>query len=105
MTNGSLVALAPKCYSLYNNDTETSKRAMKGVRDDMTVKHESFIQKLYESWTEQNVLQHRFMFNKKSGSIELVAQTKAALNTNYTKHHVLPNLVSVRPHKRNGKFL
>ena len=105
ISHGSVVALAPKCYSLKNNDDDSSKRALKGIKDDLTVSHDDFIEKLYECHTEQNVLQHRFMFNKKSGAIELIAQTKKALNSIYTKHHTLPNLVSIRPHKRNGEFL
>ena len=69
-TKGSIVCLAPKCYSLHDEDSNTVKRAMKGLSQDNDVGHKVFLETLYSEPSDKvlDINQCTLQMNRKTGS-------------------------------------
>lgn len=104
MKNGSYCGLSPKCYSILNRDDNDLKQAKKGINNSTPIKHEAYLDALYEQ-QDLTVKLARFNYCKKSNEMKLILQTKNALNANLTKRFVCEDRVSTRPLKKNNKYL
>ena len=96
--------LSPKCYSLLCRDTESIKRGLKGVHTRTEISHQVFEAALYEK-KEHTVKQSRFQYDSKNAKINLIQQSKIALNTVLTKVKVLEDNIRLEPLSKNGKYL
>ena len=104
VTNGSFVALSSKCYSLENYSTNESKQATKGIRQNESIRHELFLENLYEN-TDIYASQTRMNFDKKQGSMAVIQQRKRALNNLFTKLKVHDDMITITPLQKDGKFI
>ena len=93
-----------KCYSLYDEVGQDSKKATKGIRNSDELNHDLFLSALYSD-SNYHSKQVRMNFSKKYGSMTIIEQRKKALNSAFTKLHVNPDLVTITPHKLNGVYL
>ena len=103
-TNGGCIALSPKCYSLLCRDTETVKRGLKGVHTKTEISHQAFEEALYGNHTHK-VKQSRFQYNSKNGKLNMISQSKIALNSLLTKLRVCEDNVLLEPLSKNGDYL
>lgn len=104
MSNGSYCGLSPKCYSIFDRDENDLKQAKKGVNNSTPIKHEAYMNALYEG-QDLTVKLPRFNFCKKSNQMKLILQMKNALNSNLTKRFVCEDRVSTRPLKKHNEYL
>ena len=93
-----------KCYSMLNYKDQSTKRAMKGVHCENDIDHDSFINCLYSNSVHYSN-QVRMNFLKKYGTMGILEIRKRALNPIFTKLEVQDDLVTVRPLKKDNKFL
>ena len=80
------------------------KRGLKGVHTQTEISHEIFEAALYGN-KEHQVSQSRFHYDKKNSRINLINQSKIALNTILTKVKVLDDNVRLEPLSKNGQYL
>ena len=102
---GRFLALSPKCYWAYNDDTKETKTGMKGVstvgaRD---IGLESFINCLYHD-QDVKVISRELRKNKHQQMI-YCETTKNALNPIFKKFRVQTDKISCLPLCKDGKFL
>ena len=105
MTNGGGVFLSPKCYLMEDKSSGQSKKALKGVHSETTIKYDDFVDVLYNNSTVMRE-QIRLRRHKDNYAMELQSNTKKSLNSIYYKMKVSEDFVSCSPHKdQNGDFL
>ena len=102
---GRFLALSPKCYWAYNDDTKETKTGMKGVstvgaRD---IGLESFINCLYHD-QDVRVISRELRKNKHQQMIYYETK-KNALNPIFKKFRVQTDKISCLPLCKDGKFL
>ena len=102
---GRFLALSPKCYWAYNDDTKETKTGMKGVstvgaRD---IGLESFINCLYHD-QDVRVISRELRKNKNQQMIYYETK-KNALNPIFKKFRVQTDKISCLPLCKDGKFL
>ena len=104
VTNGSFIALSSKCYSLKDYETNESKQATKGIRQNESIRHELFLENLYEN-IDIYASQTRMNFDKKQGTMAIIQQRKRALNNLFTKLKVHDDMITITPLQKNDKFI
>ena len=89
---------------MFNRDTETTKRAMKGIRRTTEIDHDSYKNALYSN-SINYATDIRMNFLKKYGTMAILETRKKALNTCFTKLCVQEDLVSILPLSKNNIYL
>lgn len=102
---GRFIALSPKTYWAYNDDTKAVKNGMKGVSpvSARDIGLASFINCLYHR-EEVKVISRELRKNKHQQMI-YYETSKNALNPIFKKFRVQDDRISCLPLCKNGKFL
>lgn len=109
------MALSPKCYNLTGSsmvpvtDSDAKevfkvKRALKGIHRDSKIQEQDFLGCLYEN---NQVLrdQYTFRIRNDSKNIDMIKNTKIALNNTYYKMRVHSDGVTCTPLTKESKFV
>ena len=99
-----ILSINKKCYSVFDRDVHTQKKATKGISQRTPLEHKEFIDALYKK-REHRVTQTRFQMNKKTNQMELLSISKNSLNSSFTKRYIYPDKVRTRPLQKNGQFI
>ena len=102
MINYRLNHPSPKCY--YINQGKTVKRSNKGTPKHIDLEYDDYEKALFNDEIKKATF-NRISVEKKIGAVATRKITKRALNNIYTKLHVEEDLVTVRPHMKNDKYL
>ena len=102
ISDGHFYGLSPKCYIMQSKNK--IKLSTKGVPRSIDLRKEDFMKCLYKN-DAGSVSYHHLMISKKTNEAITRKTTKVALNNLYFKMHVDSNKVTVRPHKKDGKWL
>ena len=89
---------------MFNRDDESTKRAMKGVRNNAEISHDSYLNALYTN-AANYASEVRLNFVKKYGTMAILETRKRALNTSYTKLQVQDDLFTILPLRKDNKYL
>ena len=102
MKKGQFIALSPKCYLAFNEETLETKSGTKGVPKAAKIELENFLARLYHG-TEYFVdLQSLRMVNNRMARTKT---RKTALNDLFIKFAVQDDRISCLPLTEDGKFL
>ena len=89
---------------MFNRDNDSTKRAMKGVRNTSEIDHDSYLHTLYSNSTNY-ASDIRMNFIKKYGTMAILETRKRALNSVFTKMRVLDDSVTILPLQQNNELL
>lgn len=102
MSRGTFIALSPKCYMAFNQETEETKLGTKGVPRRAKLELDHFLAKLYnKSPHSVDVRSLRMMNNRMARTI----QRKSALNDLFLKFSVHSDRVTCSPLREDGVIL
>ena len=68
------------------------------------INHDSYISSLYSN-SELYAREIHLQYLKKYGTVGLIEMKKRALNNIYTKLEVQEDLVTIKPLRKNGKYI
>ena len=99
---GKYIGLSPKCYFI--NDGKSIKRSHKGVPKSIDLDAQMYEHALF-NFEAPTVSYNRITMDSRLGSTTTKTTKKRGLNVLYSKLHVKEDLVSIRPHCVDGKYL
>ena len=104
-TNGRFIALSPKSYYSYDEDTKKIKTGHKGIphAEARKLRLDHYIDCLYND-VEVKVISRELRRNKQQQMIYYTT-TKNGLNSIFKKFRVQEDKISCLPLCKNGKFL
>ena len=94
LSTGQFIALSPKCYYAYNEETSTSKLGTKGVPIKCNLTLQNFMSKLYHG--KDKIVDFDSLRMVKTKMTRLTT-TKTALNDCFIKFHVGQDGISCSP--------
>ena len=93
---------SPKCYFI--NQGKTVKRSNKGTPRHISLEYEDYERALFENDIKKATFS-RITMEPRLGTVTTKRITKKTMNSVYMKLHVEDDLITVRPHMKNGAFL
>ena len=102
MRKGQFIALSPKCYMAYNEETEETKLGTKGVPRSSKLVLQNFLDKLYFGTSHCIEIRSLRMINNRMARTR---QTRTALSDLFLKFAVQNDRISCAPLCENGKIL
>ena len=99
---GTFVALSPKCYFAYNEETDETKLGTKGVPRRSKLQLQNFLSKLYFGTDHCVEIRSLRMINNK---MTRTKQKRSALNDLFLKFAVQNDRISCKPLSENGIIL
>ena len=103
--NAEFIALSPKCYILYDKDTDEEKACAKGVSKDVNMGLSLYRETLYNLARKNFAESDVFIYHKQSSTMQTRSVNKSITNNFYTKFALQPDLVSLKPLQVNGQLL
>ena len=102
LRRGQFVALSPKCYIAFDEETKKTKSGTKGVPKSAKLELENFLARLYCGTEYYINLQSLRMINNR---MTRTKQRKSALNDLFVKFPVQDDRISCSPLAENGIIL
>ena len=102
MRKGQFIALSPKCYMAYNEETKETKLGTKGVPRSSKLELQNFLDKLYFGTSHCVEIRSLRMINNRMARTK---QKRSALSDLFLKFAVQNDRISCAPLCENGEIL
>ena len=94
LSKGHFIALSPKCYFVWNEETKATKRSSKGVPHSCPIQLEHYLKKLYGKEQHYSTLRSLRMVNKEMSRTE---QQRSSLSDLFCKFKVQDDAITCKP--------